>query len=181
VNIFFDEDNGTGIPKALQLIRPKGDHVHYPSDRGHQLIKKGEQDRVWIPRVGDAGYLVFSQNKWMLHNAEERGLLIRSRVGAVFLASGNDTAFEVMKVIVRRWDWLRLLDRTVPRPFAYLLTIGGEARKLDMHAALPLGRGQRAPGIRVPTSVPASGSTDPAPPGDSAKVLRAEEPRFPGF
>jgi PIN like domain len=140
VKLFFDEDNGTGIPRALQLIRPSNDEVHYPSDKGHNLVRKGTKDRDWIPLAGRLGMLVFSQNKRMLENAEERRLLIEHRVGAVYLSNGNDRAFPVMRMLLNRWEWLVLVDSTVERPFAYLVTIGGRARKLDLRSSDPLRR-----------------------------------------
>lgn len=96
----------------------------------------------------------------MLHNEEERLLLIKHSVGAVYLANGSDKAFPVLKLVLQKWEWLRLLDKTVSRPFAYLISIGGEARKLDIHAALPLGSGVHVPGVKVSTKVvPPSGES----------------------
>jgi PIN like domain len=138
VKIFFDEDNGTGIPRALQLIRPPNGEVHYPSNKGNQLVGKGTKDRDWIPLAGRLGMLVFSQNKRMLENAEERGLLIEHEVGAVYLSSGNERAVPVMRMLLNRWEWLTLVDATVERPFAYLVTVNGRVRKLDLRSSDPL-------------------------------------------
>lgn len=140
MNLFLDEDNGTGIPKALQLVKPSGDTIYFPSNKNHQPIKRGAKDREWIPMVGELGWLVFSQNKWMINNEEERQLLVANRVGIVYLDTGTEPAFPVLRMLLNRWDWLRTLDADVSaRPFAHLITIGGKHRPLDIHKTAPLG------------------------------------------
>jgi len=147
VKLFFDEDNGTGIPRALSLIKPPEDTIFYPSDKNHQVVKRGTKDRDWIPIAGENGWLVFSQNKWMVNNEEERNLLIANRVGIVYLSTGGARAFPVMKMLLNRWNWLRELDADVTsRPFAHLITIQGSHRQIDLTAAVPLGRRRRSGG-----------------------------------
>jgi hypothetical protein len=170
VKLFFDEDNGTGIPKALHLNKRAGDEIHYPSNRGHQAIKKGTPDKGWLPEVGLQGWLVFSQNKWMINNEEERKLIISNKVGIIYLDNGNEKAFPVMRMLLNRWPWLELVDATIPRPFAYLIGIGGRARKLDVLSDTPLGSarmsgsalGRPRPGEPA-ASVPAIGDSAPGP------------------
>jgi len=90
--------------------------------------------------VGENGWLVFSQNKWMVNNEEERRLLIENRVGIVYLDTGNAPAFPVMKMLLNRWNWLRGLDADrAGRPFAHLISVSGKHRLLDLTSAAPLG------------------------------------------
>jgi len=141
VNLFFDEDNGTGIPRALTLIKAPTDTIHFASNGYHQVVRRGTKDPDWIPVVGERGWLVFSQNKWMVNNEEERRLLIANKVGIVYLDTGNAPAFPVMRMLLNRWDWLRGLDADhSARPFAYLISVGGKQRRLDLASATPLGR-----------------------------------------
>lgn len=79
----------------------------------------------------------------MVNNEEERTLLVANRVGVVYLNTRGERAFPVLKMLLNRWDWLRELDADVAgRPFAYLITIHGKHRRLDLTAALPLGKPQ---------------------------------------
>ena len=91
MKIFFDEDNGTGIPRALGLLRITDTEIHFASDKNHQIVKRGTPDSAWIPTAGENGWLVFSQNKHMLGNAAERMLLMQHNVGIVFSRTGTPT------------------------------------------------------------------------------------------
>ncbi len=172
MNLFLDEDNGTGIPKALNLVKPSMDAIHYPSNKNHQLIKRGTKDRDWIPVVGEQGWLVFSQNKWMVNNEEERLLLIANKVGIVYLDTGSELAFPVMKMLLNRWEWLRALDADdAGRPFAHLITIGGKHRPLDLSLAAPLGRTKLAGAVQS-QRIFGTASTPPPAVGPAAVRLR---------
>jgi len=138
VKVFFDEDNGTGIPRALELVRPRGDNLLFPSNNPRSQVRKGTPDREWIPLVAELGCLVFSQNKLMLENDEERGLLIEHGVGAVYLNNGNENSFAVLRLLLNKWDWLRNVDATVPRPFAFLVSVAGTTRQLNLRSDSPL-------------------------------------------
>ncbi|HET7738320.1 MAG TPA: hypothetical protein VFK32_07085, partial [Tepidiformaceae bacterium] len=132
VNIFFDEDNGTGIPRALRLLRIPTARIYFPSNEPGALIAKGAKDVERIPRVGREGWLVFSQNRAMLDNERELELLVQHRVGIVFLTNGNQRAHLVMRLLLNRWPWLESVDAGVNRPFAYLLTLYGRVTPVDL-------------------------------------------------
>ncbi|MFN0148275.1 MAG: hypothetical protein ACKVT1_17380 [Dehalococcoidia bacterium] len=132
MRIFFDEDNGTGIPRALKLVRLPNAEIHYASNSDNQLVGKGTKDADWIPVVGARGFLLFSQNRTMLENEAERQLLIEHQVGAVFLATGRLRSFEVLRMLLNRWQWLELVDANIERPFAYIISASGRARPIDL-------------------------------------------------
>jgi hypothetical protein len=130
LKIFFDEDNGTGIPRSIKLLRAPNAMVEFPTAKG--LIKKGEQDREWIPKVGSAGFLVFSQNYHMLENEAEFELIVSENIGIVFLTNGSAKAWESFRLIQAKWTWLQEIDRHEPRPFAFLVDLGGRVRQYDV-------------------------------------------------
>ena len=132
MKIFFDEDNGTGIPRALKLVRVPNAEIHYASNKDNQLIGKGAKDPDWIPLIGAQRFLLFSQNKAMIENEFERRLLIEHRVGAVFLATGRQRAHEVLRMLLNRWEWLELVDATIERPFAYIVPLSERVRRIDL-------------------------------------------------
>lgn len=132
MNIFFDEDNGTGIPRALRLLRIPTTRIYFPTNEPGALISKGAKDVEWIPRVGREGWLVFSQNRAMLDNERELELLIQHRVGIVFLTNGNQRAHRVMRLLLNRWPWLEAVEAGANRPFAYLMTLSGRVTPVDL-------------------------------------------------
>lgn len=175
MKLFLDEDNGTGIPKALALVKMAHDEIYYASDKGHQFIKRGTKDRDWIPIAGEHGWLVFSQNKWMVNNEEERLLLVEHRVGVVYLDNGNDKSFLVMKLLLNKWDWLAARDTEI-RPFAHLMSLSGHSRPLDLRSAMPLGRVKSAHAVGGPTK--RSGLSPQAAPMETDSAVRL---RLPGL
>jgi len=130
VKIFFDEDNGTGIPKALLLLRIPGTDVLYPGQSGR--LRKGTSDPDWLRYVGAHRFLAFSQNRAILQNDAELQTLVAEKVGAVFLTTGQERSYRVMRLLLNGWEWLEEIDATQPRPFAYELTITGRTRAVRL-------------------------------------------------
>lgn len=121
--LICDEDVGTGIPRALQLV---GLSCASAKDMG--LL--GVPDVQWLTLAGERGWLVFSCNKKMLDVPIERETIIRERVGIVFLTSGQERLPNTLRLILAKWEWLELVDQTTPRPFAYFLYPNGQIRKV---------------------------------------------------
>ena len=85
----------------------------------------GRADEWWLPRVGEAGWVVFSSNKKMLLVPRERQTIIENEVGIVFLTTGNETPRTMLKLLLNRWDRLEYLHRNTARPFARFLSPNG--------------------------------------------------------
>lgn len=125
MKLFFDEDMGKGIPHALWALGVYD--IDYVAD--DRPIRKGTLDDIWIPYVGQHGYLLISCNKAILENEAERTLIIQHRVGAVFLSSGQARRFQTCRLLLQKWEWLEEIDAMVPRPFAFLLPLRGRPQR----------------------------------------------------
>jgi hypothetical protein len=125
VTLFFDEDLGVSIPKALKLV---GVDVEWVSNS--RRIRKGTPDEEWIPAVGEAGYLVISCNKAIFKAQAQRQLLIDHRVRAVFLTSGEENRIDVLRVLLNKMPWLEEIDAKTERPFAFTLSINGRTKRV---------------------------------------------------
>ena len=132
MKIFFDEDNGHRLPRALRLVKMPAEAIESPYRTTIPEIRPGTKDRDWIPWAGDNGWLVFSQNYHMLQNHEEFELLLRHKVGIVFTKQGNYRTWEVLRIVVDRWDWLQQIDRHGERPFAFLIGLDRRPRQYDL-------------------------------------------------
>jgi hypothetical protein len=130
VNIFFDEDTGTGVPLALKNVDVR--EVEYVSQKKKARIRKGTPDEDWIPWAGQNNYLVFSCNTGILEAEAQRELLIQERIGIVFLTSGQETKLQVLKLVLNKWQWLEQLWENEPRPFAFRISIRGYKKKIDL-------------------------------------------------
>ena len=129
MKLVFDENVGKGVPAALRGVGVPT--VAYPGryPSRNPRIARGTADEVWIPAVGRDGYLVFSCDTGILEAEAQRTLLVRHLVGAVFLTTGQEKSFEVLRLVLRKWDWLQSIDRYEARPFAFLVTMSGRVRK----------------------------------------------------
>jgi hypothetical protein len=148
VKIYFDEDNGSGIPRALKLVRMPAAQIEYPRDSPNALQKLGTPDRIWIPWAGDTRYLVFSQNIHILENEEEFRLLVQHNVGIVFMNNGSELAWAVLRMIMVRWEWLQSVDNHESRPFVYIVGLTGRPVAYDLR------QGPRRARTRQRSSVP---------------------------
>lgn len=147
MKLFLDEDMGTGIPKALKLVKMPCDSLVYP--HASPPIRFGTSDTQWLEWVGDNGYLAISADRHILETPGEFDILVAHDVGIVFLDSGGYRSWQVLKWMINRWAWLDAIDRTETRPFAYITDLSGSSKLYD------LSRGPRRPRpYRSPPPVP---------------------------
>jgi hypothetical protein len=124
LRLFFDEDLGRGVAEALSAVHVPADWVG-PS----RTIEKGTPDSVWLPVAGKQGWLVISANRAILTTEAERELWARHRVGGVFLTTGRIRSIDLLRLILRKLDWLERID-LAQRPFAYFLSPSGRTSKV---------------------------------------------------
>lgn len=118
MKLLCDEDVGTGVPEALNAVDREARSLF---DIGWRRF----EDTRWLTLAGQGDWLIFSKNKRMLLVKDERDTIIRERLGIVYLTTGNEHPYNVLKVLLAKWDMLELLDKTLPRPFARFLSPNG--------------------------------------------------------
>lgn len=131
MRVFVDEDTGSGLARALSAV---GIETEYPTSKKSSPIKLGDGDDKWLPFAGRQGRLVLSRNTNILQVEAERELLLTHLIGVVFLPQHLDK-LELLRLVMKRWDWLLEVDATVPRPFAYYLGATGRAVRLPVSPA----------------------------------------------
>ena len=103
---------------------------------GHEVISltsrrwRGTEDVTWLTQAGHEGWLVFSCNKHQLEVEEERETILKEKVGVVYLSNGQENLHNVLLLLLRKWEWFELVDRSIPRPFAFLITSKGRSRRV---------------------------------------------------
>lgn len=127
--LLCDEDIGRGVPHALSDV---GYHTVSVAQRGWI----GRPDIELLETAGQNGWVFLSANKKMLQVPYERDAIVDSKVGVVFLTSGEERIVKVLQLLLRKWDDLDLLDRTEPRSFVRLLNMRGQL--LNQHRGLNL-------------------------------------------
>ncbi len=134
MKLFFDADIGTGVPMALRELEIIDclymQKVFRSSKRRPGHAAQHTKDEIWIPQAGRHGWFVISCNKAILDNEAQRQLWIDYKVGGLFLTTGQEKKYEVFKLMVRKLEWMRLLDAIEERPFAYLMPLSGRPTKV---------------------------------------------------
>ena len=129
--LFFDEDMGTTIPKFLNDADRDVDvrwlRALYTDDSDPR-----RQDVGWLEEAGRNGWLVISCNKKILSVEFERQAIVEYKVGIVFFASGQFGRIVMMRAILNKWDWLKAVDSTEPRPFVHYLYARGRTRQISL-------------------------------------------------
>jgi hypothetical protein len=128
VKLFIDEDTGTLVARALHLLNVAT--IDYVGNG--RSIRTGTKDEDWIPYVGRGNFLLISCNKGILDAEEQRELLIEEGVRAVFLETGGLTRLEVMRLILRKWEWLEEVWTSHPKPCAYILRTSGRTKRVPL-------------------------------------------------
>ena len=131
--LLFDEDCGTGIPKALAL-------VGYATHSLVELGWAGKKDIEWLPWVGQNKWLLFSYNKKQLIVPSEWNSIINNKVGVVYLTSGWEYAAKVLLLLLKKWETLELLWSMTERPFARFLHPNGVITNKYRGLQLPQGK-----------------------------------------
>lgn len=116
--IFFDENMGERMPRALKLVGRPNVSLHV---RGWI----GMKDPQMLRTIGPKRWLLISANKRILLPGLERNIFLEEGVGAVFLTDGEQYLAKVLSLMLRKWDWLNQVDVETLRPFAYFITPDG--------------------------------------------------------
>jgi PIN like domain len=121
---FFVDADLLGVGKALAVVRK--DVVH-PGHRRSPEIHPQTPDSMWLPIVGDAGWIAISRNKRIRYNPVENRLLHQHGVRAIFLTGGrNMTSWDRLVLIVRHWEAIEA-SVDIPGPWVKALTRTGLA------------------------------------------------------
>lgn len=129
MRLLCDEDIGTGVPKALQLVECDATSLY-------EMGFAGKVDTFWLRRAGELGWLVFSCNKRMLLAKEERNTIINYKVGILFLTNGEEYIAKVLRLLLVKWESLIHIDNYTPRPFALFLSPNGRLSTKYKHFEL---------------------------------------------
>jgi hypothetical protein len=131
VKSFFDEDMAARVPEALIKVQvPDYKGIEYPRPSANSLIALGTKDPEWLPKIGDAGYMVISKNFHMLGNPAEFDLIVKHKVRVVYLVAGQELPWVQLRMVIQNWEWIRQQDAATG-PQAWLLYPTGHVHVHD--------------------------------------------------
>ena len=121
--LYCGENISPSLPEAL---REQG----YDARSFRSMQWLGRLDVDLLPLVGEFDdALVLSRDRAMLDDTDELEAIVASRVGIVFLTSGQQSTESMVQIVVDSWGKLEELHENTPRPFVRFLTTTGTIRE----------------------------------------------------
>lgn len=131
MKLFFDENVGSGVPRALRLVRVED--VHYLTEMFSTDGRpaQGIQDEDWIPEIGSS-FLVLSRDIKLLRRPAQRELLAENAVGIICITDAYASPRDMLAFVLRRMSRLEEIDKTTSRPFAFRVSLRGAFHRVNL-------------------------------------------------
>lgn len=131
MKLFFDENIGDSVPRALQRVGVREiDYLIRRFRRGSSAAQ-GVQDEDWLAEISDQ-WLVVSRDQALFASDGQLPSLINHRVGLICITSGSATRFQLLEFILCRWALLQQIDAETPRPFVFQAPIYGQLNQVAL-------------------------------------------------
>lgn len=132
IKLFIDENMSPYLAHGLHhLEKGNGSEIEVLSLK--EVFGAGAQDEDWIPKVGEMGGIVITQDYNIFRKKQQRELYEKSGVGLFFIKPPSNTGYrywEMVQQIVNRWPEIKKLIKT-NRPFAFSCTTKGKLERLS--------------------------------------------------
>ena len=94
-------------------------------ERHGQYFAPGTEDPVWLPFVGEKGWVLITKDKRIRFNELEKSAVLRYKVREFYFSSGNYSGAEMAEILIANLrDMLRVYRRHVA-PFIASITRSG--------------------------------------------------------
>jgi hypothetical protein len=110
------------IPRPVRrAIADTRDDVLYAG--GPLAPPENARDEVWLPVAGQGDWIVLMRDKRIRTRRRQRQALIDAKVRAFcFTDAGNATRWQVLALVVARWDDIAETAAAEPGPYIYAVT-----------------------------------------------------------
>ena len=91
-----------------------------------QHFEAGVEDSVWLPFVGQHGWIVLTKDKRIRFNQLEKTAVRRYRVREFYFSSGNFTGLEMAQILVAALPEMVRVCRRYDAPFITSISKSGQ-------------------------------------------------------
>jgi len=94
-------------------------------ERHETHFAPGTEDTVWLPFVGEKGWLLVTKDKRIRFNELEKAAVLRNHVREFYFSSGNYSGAEMAVMLVQALPGMAKLCRKHDPPFIASITKNG--------------------------------------------------------
>ena len=94
-------------------------------ERHGQHFTPGTEDLVWLPFVGERGWILITKDKRIRFNELEKAAVLQHRVREFYFSSGNYSGAEMAEILVSALRDMARLCRRYDPPFIASITKSG--------------------------------------------------------
>jgi hypothetical protein len=125
LKLYIDENFPPQLAKGLNiLVQPqnKRDGLEIEVLSIKEVFGQGEKDEDWIPKIGEHGGVVITQDFRIQNQKHQKKLYEESGVGILFFNPPSNSGFaywDMVKQLINRWEEIRQIVKKNKPPFAY--------------------------------------------------------------
>src|SRR6266550_4910399 len=119
--LYLDENLHNCKPILEALVQRAVKH-----ERHLEHFQPGTQDSVWLPFVGQQGWILLTKDKRIRFNQLEKTAVRRHRVREFYFSSGNFTGLEMAQILVAALPEMARVCRRYDAPFIASISKSGQ-------------------------------------------------------
>lgn len=124
MTFYLDASIPIAVRTAVAGVR---DDVLYAG--GPDAPAESTKDPIWLQQAGAGDWVVVMRDKHIRTRPGERQALVDAGVRAFCMTdSGNATRWQVLELLVTRWQRIQQTAANVPGPYIYAVTRSGVTR-----------------------------------------------------
>lgn len=113
-------------------LRAAGEKVELKEDH----FDDDAEDRVWVPAVGQRGWIILTKDRALRHNSLELVALLKSNTHAFILTSAEQTGPQMAQAFVAALPDMKKMVAKFPAPFVATITPLGNVHVFFTHDQL---------------------------------------------
>ncbi|TRZ41663.1 hypothetical protein [Robertkochia solimangrovi] len=135
--IYFDENMPPHLAEGFGIIQ-EPENLRYNREVKVKFLpdcfEHGVQDIVWIPRIGDEGNCVITQDLKISRRKDELALYQKHKVGIFFLRGPSKkrglSIWEMNQALSQNWEEICRIAKTEKGPFGYTFGLNGKMKRI---------------------------------------------------
>lgn len=135
--LYMDENMPAHLAAGFQLLQePEGLRTGYPVEVRYipKVFGRGVKDEIWIPKLGEEGACVITQDINISRRKHELELYRKHKLGAFFLRGPSRkqglSVWQMVQALAKNWPEICRIAHEVERPFGYEFSLNRKMKKI---------------------------------------------------